>query len=311
MNYPCQALILASTISTLWKNFYFPTSSRLNQLRSLCKQTAIMRLKTDFLKLLGISNYVAPGFSYDQFVRAYECEQTKGFFPHEWVNGLDKLNETSLPLHAAFYSSLKNANITEQEYEYCQQVWEENNMQTFEDFLVWYNNLEVVPFIEAVEKWINSGEKGRLICLKMGSRSLVWSYPICDALFSLLNQVLEPWLCMSLPSTKPPLLCHWDSFLTLVTGHLSTNFLLVIYELVTNNEEDFACYLYQQHCSCVPKIITAAHNLYSTLFYGTGFFWEELWHNLLRVFPIRPFFICDGKKPFFTKLNDWIWIWSK
>lgn len=270
-----------------------------------------MRLKTDFLKLLGISNYVAPGFSYDQFVRAYECEQTKGFFPHEWVDGLDKLNETSLPLHAAFYSSLKNANITEQEYEYCQQVWEENNMQTFEDFLVWYNNLDVVPFIEAVEKWINSGEKERLICLKMGSRSLVWSYPICDALFSLLNQVLEPWLCMSLPSTKPPLLCHWDSFLTLVTGHLTTNFLLVIYELVTNNQEDFVCYLYQQHCSCVPKIITAAHNLYSTLFYGTGFFWEELWHNLLRVFPIRPFFICEGKKPFFTKLNDWIWIWSK
>ena len=110
----------------------------------------------------------------------------------------------------------------------------------------------------------------------MGSRSLVRSYPICDALFSLLNQVLEPWLCMSLPSTKPPLLCHWDSFLTLVTGHLSTNFLLVIYELVTNNQEDFARYLYQQHCSCVPKIITAAHNLYSTLFYGTGFFWEEL-----------------------------------
>ena len=57
-----------------------------------------MCLKTDFLKLLDISNYVVPGFSYDQFLRAYECEQTKGFFPYEWVDGLDKLNETSLPL---------------------------------------------------------------------------------------------------------------------------------------------------------------------------------------------------------------------
>ena len=109
-------------------------------------------IKTEYLKLLGISNYVAPGFSYDQFLRAYECEQTKGFFPYEWVDGLDKLNETSLSPHASFYSSLKNTNITEQEYEYCQQVWEENNMQTFEDFLVWYNNLEVAPFIEAFEK---------------------------------------------------------------------------------------------------------------------------------------------------------------
>ena len=79
-----------------------------------------MYLKTDSLKILDISNYVAPGFSYDQFLRAYECEQTKGFFPYQWVDGLDQLNETSLPPHAAFYSSLKNTNITEQEYEFCQ-----------------------------------------------------------------------------------------------------------------------------------------------------------------------------------------------
>ena len=111
-----------------------------------------MCLKTDFLKLPDISNYLAPVFSYDQFLRAYECEHTKGFFPYEWVDGLDKLGETSLPPHAAFYSSLKNTNITEQEYEYCQQVWGENNRQSSEDFLVWYNNLDVVPFIEAFEK---------------------------------------------------------------------------------------------------------------------------------------------------------------
>ena len=66
-----------------------------------------MSLKTDFLKLPDISNYLAPVFSYDQFLRAYECEHTKGFFPYEWVDGLDKLEETSLPPHAAFYSSLK------------------------------------------------------------------------------------------------------------------------------------------------------------------------------------------------------------
>ena len=41
-----------------------------------------MCLKTKFLKLLDISNYVAPGFSYDQFLNAYECEQTKGYFPY-------------------------------------------------------------------------------------------------------------------------------------------------------------------------------------------------------------------------------------
>ena len=83
-----------------------------------------MCLKTKFLKLLNISNYVALGFSYDQLLKTYECEQTKGYFPYEWVDGLDKLEETLLPSHADFYSSLKNQNITNEEYQYCQQVWE-------------------------------------------------------------------------------------------------------------------------------------------------------------------------------------------
>ena len=113
-----------------------------------------MCLKTELLKLLDITNYLAPGFSYDQFLKAYECEQTKGFFPYEWIDSLDKLDNTSLPSHDALYSSLKNANITEDEYKYCQQakVWGENRMSTFRDFLVWYNNLDVVPFLEAEEK---------------------------------------------------------------------------------------------------------------------------------------------------------------
>lgn len=68
------------------------------------------------------------------------------------MDGLSLEEETSLPPHAAFYSSLRNMNIIEQEYEYFQKVWEENNMQTFQDYQVWYNNLGVVPFIEAVAK---------------------------------------------------------------------------------------------------------------------------------------------------------------
>ena len=81
-----------------------------------------MCIKTDSSKFLDISNYLAPGFSYDQFLKAYECEQTKGFFPYQWLDCLDKLEETSLPPHAAFYSSLKNANITGEEYRYCQHI---------------------------------------------------------------------------------------------------------------------------------------------------------------------------------------------
>ncbi len=34
----------------------------------------------------------------------------------------------------------------------CINAWKDNNMKTFKDFLEWYNNLDVLPFIEAVEK---------------------------------------------------------------------------------------------------------------------------------------------------------------
>ena len=31
-------------------------------------------------------------------------------------------------------------------------AWNNNNMKTFKDFLEWYNNLDVIPFVEAIEK---------------------------------------------------------------------------------------------------------------------------------------------------------------
>ncbi len=95
---------------------------------------------------------MAPGCSYAKFLKAYECSQTKVFFPYEWVNDLNKLDHPQLPPHEAFYSKLKGCNITEDEYAYCQRVWRGEGHKTFRDFVIWYNNLDVEPFLEAVEK---------------------------------------------------------------------------------------------------------------------------------------------------------------
>ena len=47
---------------------------------------------------------------------------------------------------------MKNKNISDEEYNICINAWKDNNMKTFKDFLEWYNSLDVLPFIEAVEK---------------------------------------------------------------------------------------------------------------------------------------------------------------
>ena len=135
------------------KEFLFPVLVQNEEVQFTIKRNNnFMCLKTDHLRFLDVTNFLAPGFSYAKFLKAYECPQTKGFFPYEWMDSLDKLDHPSLPPHDAFFSTLKNENITEQEYQYCQQVWSDNNMQTFKDFLIWYNNLDVQPFCDALEK---------------------------------------------------------------------------------------------------------------------------------------------------------------
>jgi hypothetical protein len=64
-----------------------------------------MCIKTEKLKFLDITIYLAPGFSYSQYLKAYKCTEQKGFFSYEWMTPLDKLNVGQLPPHEAFSSN--------------------------------------------------------------------------------------------------------------------------------------------------------------------------------------------------------------
>jgi hypothetical protein len=86
------------------------------------------------------------------FLKAYDVPVSKGCFPYEWFDDVLKLEYQSLPPHESFYSSLKQTNISLQDYEFCQRMWVERRMRTFKDFLEWYNNLNVEPFVTVVER---------------------------------------------------------------------------------------------------------------------------------------------------------------
>jgi len=108
-------------------------------------------LANDTFNILDVTSYKAPGVSYDKFLKAFDVNENKGFFPYEWFDGVEKLIHPSLPSHEDFYSTLKDSNISSEEYQFCQQIWRDKNMSTFQDLLVWYNNLDVGPFVQAVE----------------------------------------------------------------------------------------------------------------------------------------------------------------
>ena len=50
------------------------------------RNNTFMCLSTDQLKFLDMTNYIAPGFSYDKYLKAYRCEVTKGHFPYNYID---------------------------------------------------------------------------------------------------------------------------------------------------------------------------------------------------------------------------------
>lgn len=127
---------------------------------SALKANKYMAIANKYVKFLDMCNYLAPGTSYEKYVKAYGCDLQKGFFPYEWLDSVEKLKEDKLPPFEAFYSTLRSCNslCTDDDptgqvnYKMIQDVWTDLDMETMEDFLIWYNNLDVIPFTQAIEK---------------------------------------------------------------------------------------------------------------------------------------------------------------
>ena len=54
-------------------------------------------VETRRLRFLDVTNYIAPGFNYAKYVKAFGCSQEKGHFPYEWMDSLHKLEQRELP----------------------------------------------------------------------------------------------------------------------------------------------------------------------------------------------------------------------
>ena len=53
-------------------------------------------------------------------------------------------------------------------YNYLQETWEKNGMTVFKGFLKWYNNIDVVPTLEAMQKMIQFYYNKGIDELKLG-----------------------------------------------------------------------------------------------------------------------------------------------
>ena len=110
-------------------------------------------INTPKFKFLDVLNYLGPGITYEKWVKTYGATLAKSWLPYEWFDSPDKLDFPGLPPYMAWYSKLKGEYVlTLKEYDDCHRIFKERGMQTFGDWLEYYNNLDVAPFLEALQK---------------------------------------------------------------------------------------------------------------------------------------------------------------
>ena len=79
----------------------------------------------------------------------------KGVYPYEYMDSLERLDETKLPPKEAFYSKLTGEGISNEDYERVKKVWKVFGMKTLQDYHDLYNVTDVLLLADVYENFRN------------------------------------------------------------------------------------------------------------------------------------------------------------
>ena len=82
-----------------------------------------------------------------------ELAKRKSIFPYDWFDSEEKLQYKSLPPIEDFYSTLYEANITKEDYNFAQEVWNEFNCRSFKDYVEIYNLIDTLLLADIFENF--------------------------------------------------------------------------------------------------------------------------------------------------------------
>ena len=83
----------------------------------------------------------------------------KGVYPYDYVSSIEKLSETQLPPKEEFYSKLNDEDITDDDYQHANKVWNTFKCQTIRDYHDLYLKSDVLLLADVFENF-------RATCLK-------------------------------------------------------------------------------------------------------------------------------------------------
>ena len=164
------------------------------------KANSFVSFKFGDVQLLDIMNFLGGSTSLDSFLKAYKTEETKCFSPKCFDNP-EKLNNKELFPYDSFFSKLRNIDPLEKDYNdfenlttsglsseqavcklrlnkipptcdenyaFLRNIRVSEKMKSFKDFLMWYNNKDVVPTLEAMQKTIDFYHQKEIDMLNWG-----------------------------------------------------------------------------------------------------------------------------------------------
>ena len=98
-----------------------------------------------------------------------ELIKQKGFYPYEYMDSIEKFNDTEPPPREVFYSKLSGRGITDKNYKHVLNVWSSFNMEIFKDYHELYNETDVLLLADVFENF-------RDLCLKIYGLDPVYYY---------------------------------------------------------------------------------------------------------------------------------------
>jgi hypothetical protein len=80
-----------------------------------------------------------------------ELVTRKGVFCYDYVESMEKLEQTSLPDKKEFYNKLNESDISDRDYEHAQNDWSEFNIQTLGEYSDLYLKNDVILLADVFE----------------------------------------------------------------------------------------------------------------------------------------------------------------
>ena len=86
------------------------------------KANDFISFKFGDIQILDIMKFFGGATSLDSFLKAYKASEIKGFFPYEWFDSAEKLENEELPPYEAFFSKLRNNNPLDKDFKDYQKM---------------------------------------------------------------------------------------------------------------------------------------------------------------------------------------------